>query len=576
MSYKYARVLFSGLRSSPIDPERQAELQSRGFTSRNLNKMIARNINFFSKYKFEKTLPFLSGLDDIYNANYSGIIFELITGDLYIQDSGLSNISGKMEVSGIQYGTFRNKFFSKLKFREGEEIYPINNNITFNPTKNLKIDFPSGYDDPLDPEYLKRKDPTGYIRWNSLTAPEPFSITKPYLFRQKIWDVIYTGFAEFRDYFYDPINQSVTFYKIFPYSVSGAEWPTYNLTVITKDGEVSGGLYPPGSFVLNKYLASKSGYIEETGRYLVSGIIPHYKLLRTGLSGFGLITGKLTGIVQPENSGYIRISGLQEGDPLEPTYQFTHIGYQNSTGILNYNSPQNDDYIKIQNDLLDNFVYTFSYHSDVEVFGPPSHFNSINILNDIINSGSGIYGIYSEITQNNKLKIKSSISGSSGNHIRITSIGSSTKPSMENQEYLVGGITYYEPIVASGKYKAYLNSVNLYATGIYSAEFKDTIYSTVTGKIGYKSFTGSWDIYQQDGAGGFVSVKENNYQELSKEQIKSLPTELKFGPNNNYILKITYENNTVSSLPDKARLEIFMNNALKTGLNIQGDKNYGI
>ena len=576
MSYKYARVLFSGLRTAPINPEQQAELQSRGFTSRNVNKMIAKNINFFSEYKFQKTLPVLSGLDDIYNANYTGIIFELITGDLYIRDSGLSNISGQMEVSGDQYGVFKNKFFSKLKFREGQEIYPIYNNATFNPTKNLKINFPSGYDDPLDPEYLKKKDPTGYIRWNSLMEPKPFSIIKPYVFRQKIWDVIFTGFAEFTDYFYDPINQSVTFYKIFPYTVSGAEWPIYNLTVITRDGEVSGGLYPPGSFALNKYLASKSGYIEETGRYLVSGIIPDYRLLRTGLSGFGLITGKITGIVKPENSGYITVSGFQEGNPLEPTYQFTHIGYQNSTGILNYNSPENDDYIKIQNDLLDNFVYTFSYHSDVEVFGPPSHFNSIIVLNNIINSGSGVYGIYSEITQNNKLKIESSIPGSSGNYTRISSIGSSTKTSMENQEYLMDGITYYESIVPSGEYKAYLNPVDLYATGVYSAEFKDVIYSTATGKIGYKSFTGSWDIYQQDGAGSFVSVREDNYQELSKEQIKSLPTELKFGPYNNYILKITYENNTNSYSPDRARLEIFMNDTLKTGLNIKGDKNYGI
>ena len=382
--------------------------------------------------------------------------------------------------------------------------------------------------------------------------------------------MLFTGLAELSDYFYDPINKIISFYKILPYSqiLTGDTWPKFRLTVITRDGEAS-GIYPPGIFELNKYMLDNSGYVEQSGAYPVFGYIPKYPLARKGLSGFGIITGRVEGYVIEENSGVLTFSGYKYGNPLEPVYQFVETGYKNSTGILNYNNPENGDYIKIENDFIDDFISIFTFEQDSTTFTPPNNFDSIQTLNNIINSGSGSYGVYSEIAPNNKLKLISAISGQKGNGIRISSFGGDNKPTIENNGYLLGGQTYNEKLYPTGLFKSYLPEINLNPTGIFYAEFKDYIYGNLTGKVGYKEFTGIWDIYTTSDNIVFSSVKDNDGT-LTADSIKSLPTEVKFGPENYYKLKISYLDPSKSKETDIAKLQIYMNDILRSGLTIVG------
>lgn len=579
MSYKFARIFLSGFRSAPINPEDRDILISRGYSIKNLNKMYAKNITLFSKYEFTDKLDTLSGFDDIYDAEYVGQIYEPITGLISVRDSGYSDASGQMMASGYNTGIFiaPQKFYSKAKYRYNQEIYPIYNKITFESSPNTRLIFENpNQDDPLSSEYGKKEDITGWLnitdkQYQKSIKSLTYTIGEPFGYRQKVWEVVYTGFAELSDYFYDPINKILSFYKIVPYRVTGAAWPRFTFTVVTRDGT---GIYPPGIFVINKYLQEGSGYIEESGAYVITGTIPNYPLLRKGLSGFANITGKITGVVLPENSGYITISGFQTKIPNPPGYQFIEIGYQNATGILNYNNPQDEDFIRIENDLTPVFTNTFTYKTDNQVFTPPNYFNSIEILNNIINSGSGNYGIYSEIIDN-KLKLTSSLSGDSGNYTKITTFGSENRFKSVNN-YLTSGKTFYRDLHPTGLYTAYLPPTNLYATGIFAANFQDVIYIDITGKIGYKDFTGSWDIFTKEDGVGFVSAKENNNANITIDKIESLPTEMVFGPQNLYTVKVTYENTAPSTQIDMAKFEIFMNNTLRTGIIIKGDKNYGI
>jgi len=578
MSYKYARILMSGFRSAPIDPRIRAELNSKGYVQKNINKMIASNVLLYSKYKFNQSGAILSGIDDIYDANYQGQIFELVTGEMIVKDEGYSDASGYLRVTGETTGFFINpsRFFSKAKYRMGEEIYPIYENIKFDSSDNVRMIFKSKeQDNPLNTLYGKDKDITGYLyplsqKYKKEVAASTFTIGAPYATRDNLYEVFFTGLAELSDYFYDPINKIVSFYKLLPYAqtLTGDTWPQYRLTVVTRDGETS-GIYPPGIFELNKYMLNNSGYVEQYGTYPIFGYIPKYPLLRKSLSGFGIITGKITGYVGEQDSGVLSFSGYKYANPLNPVYQFIETGYINSTGLLSYNNPTDGDYIKIENDLIPNLISIFTFEQDNTTFPPPNNFNSIETLNNIINSGSGSYGVYSEIVSNNRLKLISAVSGENGNAIKISSFGGVDKPSIENNGYLKDGKTYYQELYPTGLFKAYLPKIDLNPTGIFYAEFKDYIYGNLTGKVGYKEFTGIWDIYTTSDNIVFSSVKDNDGN-LTVDSIKSLPTEVKFGPENYYKLKISYLDPSKSKETDVAKLEIYMNDILRTGLTIVG------
>jgi len=578
MSYKYARILLSGFRSAPIDPRIRSELNSKGYIYKNLSRMIASNIQLFAKYEFDKSGSILTGIDDIYDANYQAQIYELITGEMLVRDEGYSDASGYFRATGEATGIFQNPstFFSKAKYRIGEEIYPVYEDIAFDSSDNVRLVFKSKeQDNPLNSSYGKYKNITGYLyslsqEYKKEIKSPTVHIGFPYASRDNLYEVLFTGFAELSDYFYDPINKIISFYKMLPYSqiLTGDTWPKFRLTVITRDGETS-GIYPPGIFELNKYMLNNSGYVEQSGTYPLFGYIPKYPLARKDLSGFGIITGRVQGYVREENSGVLTFSGYKYGNPLEPVYQFVETGYKNSTGILNYNNPENGDYIKIENDLIDNFISIFTFEQDNITFTPPNNFDSIQTLNNIINSGSGSYGVYSEIAPNNKLKLISAISGKRGNAIKISSFGSDNKPTIENNGYLLGGQTYNEKLYPTGLFKSYLPEINLNPTGIFYAEFKDYIYGNLTGKVGYKEFTGIWDIYTTSDNIVFSSVKDNDGN-LTVDSIKSLPTEVKFGPENYYKLKISYLDPSKSKETDIAKLQIYMNDILRTGLTIVG------
>lgn len=578
MSYKYARILMSGFRSAPIDPRVRAELNSKGYVQKNINKMIASNILLYSKYKFNQSGAVLSGIDDLYDAKYQGQIFELVTGEILVKDEGYSDASGYLAVSGGATGFFVNpsQFFSKAKYRRGEEIFPIYENITFEGSDNVRLIFNSkNQDNPLSKDYGKNKDITGYLYTLSeeyqkeIKVPSA-TIGAPYASRDKIYEVLFTGLAELSDYFYDPINKIVSFYKISPYSqiLTGDTWPQFRLTVVTRDGETS-GLYPPGIFELNKYMSNNSGYVEQYGTYPIFGYIPKYPLLRKDLSGFGIITGRITGYVGEQDSGVLSFSGDRYANPLDPVYQFVETGYVNSTGVLDYNNPTDGDYIKIENDLIPSFISILTFEQDDVTFAPPNNFNSINVLNNIINSGSGSYGVYSQIISNNQLKLISAISGGNGNSIKISSFGGLNKPSMQNNGYLKDGQTHYEKLYPTGLFKAYLPQIDLNPTGVFYYEFKDYIYGELTGKIGYKEFTGIWDLYTTPNNIVFSNVKDDGGT-ITVDSIQSLPSEIKFGPENYYKLKIFYLDPSKSKETDIAKLEIYMNDILRTGLTIVG------
>jgi hypothetical protein len=225
---------------------------------------------------------------------------------------------------------------------------------------------------------------------------------------------------------------------------------------------------------------------------------------------------------------------------------------------LNYNSPILGDFIILTNDATGS-NFNFIYQTGSE-FTPPVYFDSINSLNNIINSGSVDYSVKSTI-QNNNLILQSLIPGAEGNLFRVISQGSTGVPAISG-EYFTSGITYRNPITPTGIFTGLLNT-GLYVTGYFQQLITGTLVKDITGLIGYRPFTGLWDLYEvasNNGISQYINIKNTgiftestistNYTGYSKETV------------NRKTFSVSYTNSPDFASVDVVKLNISLNSGI--------------
>jgi hypothetical protein len=541
---KYARILLSGFESASY------KLNSRPIIIPE-NKMIVKKITLYHKHdiqiKDQKNL-ILTGMADINQSFYSGDAFPKIVGYAEFQDEGSTNESGEYIAEGTAIGKFIDNQFFTDKF--GREVQPINEIINFpcDPAYELKREFKdinysiSGSYQQKDFQLIE-----GQV--------EKFQITPPICNRYKIYTGVFSGTSIIEDNFYFPDELKVRFNKTINYSVTGTQpWSQNHLVVL--DSTPSGGGIP-GINVLQKVLAEGSGfvYIKETG--LITGEFFNIGLPRTGISGKCKITGYVTGILGFDDEGIFIFNDIVTGERFGETIQLNATGYKNAYNYLIYNNPNILDSIIIEDKTSDTLnTITFS---NEEGFNPPTYFSNIQVLNNIINSGSG-YGVTSKIINGDTLYLESTISGESGNLIRVTSIGSQTKPYLLNGEYLVSGMSHYPILTPTGDYTG-LFSGETKITGYMVIPYEDFISGNINTILGYRTFNDEnpiWSVRVSEDNVGFINLINPKYKEFNK--YKFTGDFVDDATTNNYNIFISYNNQGNIDNDDTVELKLKINN----------------
>jgi len=541
---KYARIFMTGFRTAPIEPEVLKQLSNNkiSFKSVPLNKVKMYNITLFSDYDiYEKYDPndiILSGTDTMYDSFYSGDLYPKITGIGEFVDSGVTNSSGVYVAQGFHTGVFIDgQIFYDQKNRQ---VYPVNENT-----------------------YIVSSDgaATGIIN-------------SPVTYRSNAYTGTYTGQVILQDNFYDPNTSTVTFFKSYNYTTTGASssgdllksfwFINYNIvsnTINTGGGNIN---EPPGIFVLNKVMTTQSGFASSTQTITASGNISNFKLGRKNLTGYSELTGKLTGQVLQIDSGIYIFDQIVTGNVLSGRQGFG-TGFINAFNFLSLNTPDEFDFITIDDPNKD-VLSTFTYATGA-LFSPPLYFNSLSTLNNIINSGTGSYGVTSQIV-GGKLKIISSTSGESGNLISIQSFGGLTKPSFDVPGSLQSGVTYYEPLTPTGIFSGHVYSLVL-ATGLMTTGYSDYVTGNLTGILGLKRFQDVWNLYLSDNNISYIYANRfTGY--TSNTGIKYTNNFIDDPTINIYNIKVQYINPNDEIYDDIAKLSIKLNGTGSIDLLLTG------
>jgi hypothetical protein len=543
----------TGFRSAPVDPIVLTELQNKNisFKSFPLNKIKVRNITLFSDYDININEPqniVLSGISPVYDSTYSGNLYAKITGIAEFIDIGVTNNSGIYNPSGFHTGFFINgqTFYD----RKNRQVYPINENLTISSSSNVKY-LASGKitGQDLNPNDFMLSNASGIIN-------------APITLRDNSYSGLYTGIKTLQENFYDPDTFTVSFYKDYSYIVTGSNLWISNFNVVNPIA--SSITESPGIFILNKVLNNGSGYAFSTQTVIASGNIPNVKLPRKNLTGTALLAGFLTGKVLEIDSGIYIFDKIVTGSGINAK-QSHATGYLNAYNYLNYNAPEEFDFINIENPINDT-LSTFTY-STGELFNPPLYFDSITTLNNIINSGTSSYGVYSEIV-GSKLKLTSSTSGESGNLISIQTFGSSNTPTLENGNYLLSGVSFYEPLNSTGIFYAQVYGIVL-ATGLMRKNYINAITGNMTGILGNKTFLNTWNVYTSDNSTSYVYL--NNYTSLtSNTGINYTTNYIDESANYLYNINVRYNNINNNIYDDIAQLKITLNNEQQIIINLTG------
>jgi hypothetical protein len=542
---KYARIFMTGFRTAPMEPEVLKELSNKkiSFKSVPLNTIKIYNITLFSDYdvygKYDPNNIILSGVDTMYDSFYSGDLYPKITGIAEFVDEGPTNSSGIYVAQGYHTGFFSGgQIFYDQKNRQ---VYPIN--------ENLEIVSSDGAT-------------TGYVN-------------SPITYRDNRYTGVYTGSILLKDNFYDPDTSIVTFYKNFNYTVSGdtttgenskSFWFTgFNVVSATNiQNNVNNINEPPGIFILNKVMSEGSGFASSTQNVIVSGNIIGAELSRRNLIGYSQLTGRLTGQVLEINSGIYIFNQIVTGNVLSANQGFG-TGFTNSFNFLNLNDPEEFDFINITNPNLD-VLSTFTF-STGPLFRPPLYFDSLNTLNNIINSGTTSYGITSEIA-GGKLKIVSATSGESGNLISVESFGSPTRPFFDAPDFLQSGITYYAPLTPTGIFSGNVYSIVL-ATGLMTTGYSNFVTGNLTGVLGLKKFEDVWRLYVSDNNISYIIA--NAFPEYtSTTGIKYISNFIDDPIINLYNIQVEYSNPNNRIFDDIAELKISLNDAENINIRFTG------
>ena len=550
---KYARIFMTGFRSAPVDPQVLRDLNNRNisFKSFPLNKIKIRNITLFSDYDIKIDQPqntILSGISSVYDSTYSGDLYAKITGIGEFFDVGETNVSGIFLAQGFHTGVFSGgQTFYDSKNRQ---VYPINENINIESSDNVKY-IASGRitGDDLNPKDFVLVSTTGVIN-------------SPIINRTNTYSGVYSGTATLQDNFYNPNTLIVSFYKDYNYLITGNNNWTTNFNVVNPIA--SSPTETPGIFILNKIMNDGSGFASSTQTVISTGNILNVKLPRRNLTGYSELTGKLTGQVLQIDSGIYIFSQIVTGNVLSARQDFG-TGFINSFNFLNLNTPEEFDFITIDDPNKD-ILSTFTYATG-DLFNPPLYFNSLNTLDNIINSGTGSYGITSEIV-GGKLKIISATSGESGNLISIQSFGSPTRPSFDIADFLQSGVTYYEPLVPTGIFSGHVYSIIL-ATGLMTTGYSDFVTGNLTGVLGLKSFNNTWNLYVSDNSISYLYA--NSFTGLTSSTGVRYTTDFIDDPVVNlYSIKVQYTNPNERIFDDIAQLKIKLNEAQTIDITLTG------
>jgi hypothetical protein len=188
-------------------------------------------------------------------------------------------------------------------------------------------------------------------------------------------------------------------------------------------------------------------------------------------------------------------------------------------------------------------------------------------LNNIINSGTGLYGITSEIA-GGKLKIISSTSGESGNLISIQSFGGLTKPSFDVADFLQSGVTYYEPLSPTGIFSGHVYSIVL-ATGLMTTGYSDFVTGNLTGTLGLKRFQDVWNLYASDDNVSYLFA--NTFTGLTSTTGVRYRTDFIDDPVVNiYNIQVQYINPDDRVFDDVAQLKIKLNDTETVNITLTG------
>jgi len=560
--YNYARIYMTGFRSAPIEIATLTQFNNNkiSFEQLPINKIKIKNITLFSPYNFTPDPgTILSGISSIYDSSYSGDLYSKVTGIGEFIDVGSTNSSGIYFASGYQTGIFIDgqNFYDT----HGRPVTPVNTNFTINSSSNVKY--------ILSGIFTGLQIKNNYSPLDANLEEISFSGNSPIVYREHSYTGVYTGISQIKDNFYNENTNVVSFFKNFFYTVSGtAPWNTsFNVVNDTSNGPGE----TIGMAILNKILNNGTGYIDEIKNIIASGNIPKVRLPRNNLTGRAVFTGFLTGRVSPENfglggvgSGFKNFLKLVTGSGINAKQDYA-TGFLNAYNYLNYNAPIESDSINIEDNVSDNF-YTLTYSTDPLLIAP-LYFDSIQTLNNIINSGSGSYGVYSQII-GAQLKLTSAYSGESGNLVQINTFGSATTPTLQNGNYLVSGETYYESLVSTGVFSSFVRGTVL-ATGLMAQNYSDYITGNMTGTLGIKTFANTWDLYlSEDGL---------SYAYASQMTGKTTPTTVDYTTNyideatiNSYIVKLVYKNPNPRIYDDIVALKIRVNNNQQIIMNITG------
>jgi hypothetical protein len=550
----------TGFRSAPVDPRVLTELQNKNisFKSFPLNKIKVRNITLFSDYDININEPqniVLSGISSVYDSTYSGNLYAKITGIAEFIDIGVTNNSGIYNPSGFHTGIFINgqTFYD----RKNRQVYPVNENLTISSSSNVKY-LASGKitGQDLNPNDFKLRSTTGIINI-------------PITLRNNLYSGLYTGIKTLQENFYDPDTFTVSFYKEYSYRTTGNNYWNTNFDIVNSTTSAPGEV--AGTFVLNKVMNAGSGYVNQIKTIISSGNIQKVKLPRKNLIGRAVLTGFLTGTVSPENfgiggvgSGFKNFLKLITGSGINAIQDYA-TGYSNAFNFLNYNTPEEFDFITIE-DPVNDILSTFTYATG-SLFNPPLYFDSITTLNNIINSGNGSYGVYSQIV-GSKLKLTSATSGESGNLIFIQTFGSSNTPTLENGNYLLSGQSHYEPLVSTGVFYSFAKGTVL-ATGVMTANYSNYITGNITGILGDKKFLDTWNIYTSDNSISYTYL--NDYTSLtSNTGINYTTNYIDESANYLYNINVLYNNINNNIYDDIAQLKITLNNEQQIIINLTG------
>lgn len=298
-------------------------------------------------------------------------------------------------------------------------------------------------------------------------------------------------------YFYNTGTKEVTFEKIytgdFPNGsgfLTGVEY-AIKRSVIDRATSV-GGIFTNNSFYIT---GNTSGEFKS----LITGV----DYMQTGLTGYFYITGITGGL---SSNGYYNNSfiPIESGEYIDqsnyPYYPFV-TGLIQSTGIINVDTSKliNFNYISINNKIV-------SYNSDTINYLAPDFFNSRDGLVNIINTNSVVFGCTGYALNSSGIILISTLSGTSGNFIALSSSGSGISIPNPN---LLGGETYYLRMYPSTNFSGFVN-VSFASTGFYSGYGSGNITGNINQYTGIRNFTGVWDI-QTGVNSNFVSFKDSNF-----------------------------------------------------------------